>query len=181
MASLETSFSFDYISYPYVSFSAVWDIEDGYDFVQFQALTEENGWISLAGNYTVSGNGSTVQPLGEHGYDGTQSSWVDEKIFLDQLSGATPIAFRFLQSSDQAVEGDGFTFDNFAVSGYLQGLIGDFSSDGTVDIIDIISLADLLMGSDSPSEYVSIFCDMDNNDIINILDLLNLVSTVINN
>ena len=60
-------------------------------------------------------------------------------------------------------------------------MIGDFSSDGTVDIIDIISLADLLMGSDSPSEYVSIFCDMDNNDIINILDLLNLVSTVINN
>ena len=180
-ASLNINFNFNYISYPHVLFSAIWDIEDGYDFVQFQALTEEDGWVSLVGDYTVSGNGSTVQPLGEHGYDGTQLTWVDERIFLDQLGGATPVAFRFLQSSDQAVEGDGFTVDNFAVSGYLQGLIGDFSSDGKVDIIDIISLADLLMDSDSPSDYVSIFCDMDNNGLINILDLLNLVSKVINN
>jgi hypothetical protein len=37
------------------------------------------------------------------------------------------------------------------------------------------------MDSDSPSDYVSIFCDMDNNGVINILDLLNLVSKVINN
>ena len=63
---------------PYVSFDARWDIEEGYDFVSFQAFTLENGWVSLEGDYSDLGNGATVQPLGEHGYDGLQLDWINE-------------------------------------------------------------------------------------------------------
>ena len=85
-AVLDIDLDFSFIANPFISFSALWDIEDDYDFIRFQAYTEEDGWVSLQGNYTVSGNGASVQPLGEFGYDGTQNTWVDEKIFLEQLN-----------------------------------------------------------------------------------------------
>ena len=77
------------------------------------------------GNYTVQGNGATAQPLGQYGYDGSQSSWVMEKIYLNQLNGNKPLAFRFIQDSDQYVEGDGFVFDDFSINGFSLGLLGD--------------------------------------------------------
>ena len=46
-----------FVSNPFIKFNAKWDIEPNYDFVRFQAYTEENGWVSLMGNYTVQGNG----------------------------------------------------------------------------------------------------------------------------
>ena len=55
-AVLDIDLDFSFIANPFISFSALWDIEGGYDFIRFQAYTEEVGWVSLQGNYTVSGN-----------------------------------------------------------------------------------------------------------------------------
>ena len=178
--SIEVDLDFNFIANPFISFSAIWEIEEGYDFVRFQAYTEENGWVSLMGNYTIQGNGATAQPLGQHGYDGSQSTWVTEKIYLDQLGGYTPLAFRFIQDSDQYVEGDGFVFDNFSINGYLLGSSGDFTSDGIVNIFDIIGLADMISVGEEPSNYELTFCDLDENGEINILDLLMLINIVSN-
>ena len=178
-ATLTDEFEFNFVTDPYVSFNARWDIEDGFDFVRFQALTSDNGWVSLQGRHTVPGNGVTVQPLGEHGYDGSQLNWVEEKIFLSQLIGQVPTAFRFIQTSDELYEGDGFTVDNFKVMGYLQGSLGDFFPDGSVNISDILGLADLILNEDEASPYVLLFCDMNSDGQINIIDLLILVNSVI--
>ena len=177
-AVLDIDLDFSFIANPFISFSALWDIEDGYDFIRFQAYTEEDGWVSLQGNYTVSGNGVSVQPLGEFGYDGTQNTWVDEKIFLEQLNGHKPLRFRFIQDSDQFVEGDGFVFDNFSINGFSLGLSGDFTSDGVVNIFDIIGLADMISKNETPNSYVLTFCDMDANGELNILDLLRIINLV---
>ena len=179
-ATIEVDLDFNFIANPFISFSAIWEIEEGYDFVRFQAYTEENGWVSLMGNYTIQGNGATAQPLGQHGYDGSQSTWVTEKIYLDQLGGYTPLAFRFIQDSDQYVEGDGFVFDNFSINGFLLGSSGDFTSDGIINIFDIIGLADMISGGEEPSNYELTFCDLDENGNINILDLLMLINIVSN-
>lgn len=179
-ATLEIDLDFSFIANPFVSFSAIWEIEEGYDFVRFQAYTVENGWISLMGNYTIQGNGATAQPLGHYGYDGSQSTWVTEKIYLDQLNGNKPIAFRFIQDSDQYVEGDGFVFDNFSINGFLLGSSGDLTSDGIVNIFDIIGVADMISRSEEPSNYELTFCDLDENGEINILDLLMLINIVSN-
>ena len=159
---------------------AQWDIEDGYDFVRFQAYTEEDGWLSLMGNYTVQGNGGTAQPQGQYGYDGSQSSWVMEKIYLNQLNGNKPLAFRFIQDSDQYVEGDGFVFDDFSINGFSLGLLGDLTSDGNVNIFDIIGVADMISRGEEPSSYELTFCDLDDNGEINILDLLMIINIVSN-
>ena len=177
-AVLDIDLDFSFIANPFISFSAIWDIEDGYDFIRFQAFTEEDGWVSLQGTYTVSGNGASVQPLGEFGYDGTQNTWVDEKIFLEQLNGHKPLRFRFIQDSDQFVEGDGFVFDNFSINGFSLGLSGDFTSDGVVNIFDIIGLADMISKNETPNSYVLTFCDMDANGELNILDLLRIINLV---
>ena len=126
----------------------------------------------------MSGNGASVQPLGEFGYDGTQNTWVDEKIFLEQLNGHKPLRFRFIQDSDQFVEGDGFVFDNFSINGFSLGLSGDFTSDGVVNIFDIIGLADMISKNETPNSYVLTFCDMDANGELNILDLLRVINLV---
>ena len=178
-AALNEEFDFNFFVNPYVSFDARWDIEEGYDFVRFQAFTSENGWVSLEGNHSVLGNGATAQPLGEHGYDGLRLDWINEKIFLDQLNGQTPLSFRFIQNSDELNEGDGFTFDNFKLMGYAQGAFGDFFSDGTVNVIDILGLADHILVGDDANDYVSLFCDMNSDGQIDLLDLLIIVNLVV--
>ena len=80
------------------------------------------------------------------------------KIFLDQLNGQIPTAFRFIQNSDELYEGDGFTVDNFMLMGYMQGAYGDFFPDGSINISDILGLADFILDSGDPSNYISMFC-----------------------
>ena len=63
--------------------------------------------------------------------------------------------------------------------GYMQGAYGDFFPDGSINISDILGLADLILDSGDPSNYVSMFCDMNSDGQINILDLLILVNLVI--
>ena len=63
--------------------------------------------------------------------------------------------------------------------GYAQGAFGDFSPDGTINVIDILGLADHILVGDDPSVYVSSFCDMNSDGRIDILDLLIIVNLVV--
>lgn len=97
-----------------VSFWAFWEIEVGYDYVQFMVSTDGgNNWIPQCGKYTKAGNGN--QDQGNPVYDGAQSSWVQEEISLSDYIGQT-IQFRFMLKSDQYVSKDGFYFDDFEVN-----------------------------------------------------------------
>jgi hypothetical protein len=97
----------------FVSFWAKWDIENNYDYVQFD-VSSDNGisWTPMCGNYTNLGNSNQAnnEPL----YDGTQSSWVKEEISLNDFLGEQ-ILFRFTLNADIGVTGDGFYFDDFQV------------------------------------------------------------------
>ena len=63
--------------------------------------------------------------------------------------------------------------------GYMIGANGDFFPDGSINISDILGLADYILDNGDPSNYVSIFCDMNSDGQINLLDLLSLVNLVI--
>jgi carboxypeptidase T len=100
------------------SFYAMWEIEADYDYCQFQVSVDGgSSWIGQCGNYTVPGDGSSgsVQPDGEPVYEGTQGSWVDEKISLSDYLGDI-IRVRFVLESDGGLRKDGFYFDDFAIS-----------------------------------------------------------------
>ena len=168
-----------FISNPVIKFNAKWDIESSYDFVRFQAMISDSGWVSLSGQYTETGSGQPAQAFGDPGYDGLQEDWVEETIYLDHLDESQITGFRFIQTSDNFVEGDGFSLDNFQILGYPTGLIGDFNSDAGVDIFDILGLADLLLFGDDPSQAQLFFCDLDSNGMLDIMDLLRLSNIVL--
>ncbi len=99
----------------YVEFKARWDIERGYDFVQFM-VSSDNGttWIPMKGNYTETGTAG--QDAGKPLYQGTQEEWVLESISLEEFIGEE-IKIRFRFKSDYMVTKEGFFFDNFSIFG----------------------------------------------------------------
>jgi hypothetical protein len=99
-----------------LSFQARWDIENDWDCVRL--LSSVNGsttWNPVQGKYTNPGvGGSSVQPLGQPVYDGTQQDWVQEEINLQNFLGST-VKFRFELKSDGYQTYDGFYFDDFTI------------------------------------------------------------------
>jgi carboxypeptidase T len=98
-------------------FRAKWDIEPGYDYVQYEVSTDfGNSWIPQCGKYTRPGvqNWGLPQPVGEPLYDGTQSNWILEEISLSDYLGEE-IMLRFILVSDGGVTEDGFYFDDFEI------------------------------------------------------------------
>ncbi len=178
-AELISNVNLDYLSNPMVTFSAKWDIESNWDFVRFQAFITDSGWVSLQGQFTEQGSGQPAQPFGQHGYDGSQDEWIDEVIYLDQLQGEQISGFRFIQTSDNFVEGDGFIFDNFSIMGFPTGSMGDFNLDMSLDIFDLLGLADLLLFGNTPTEEQLFFCDLDGSGNLNIVDILALSDLIL--
>ena len=178
-AELDLFFHFDYLISPIIKFKAKWDIELSWDFVQFQAHVENIGWISLRGEYTNLGSGNIAQPVDEPGYDGVQLDWINETIALDQLNGEVITGFRFVQSSDNFVEGDGFTIDDFSISGFPNGLMGDYNLDASVDIYDLLGIADILIFGGEPSESQLFFCDLDGSGDLDVMDLVALSNLIL--
>ncbi len=166
------------IAIPKISFQAKWDIEPNYDFVRIQVNTIDEGWISLVGNYTSPGTGQTAQPFGEPGYDGFQESWVEETILLDQIGNVQITSLRFIQTSDNFVEGDGFAFDDFTITGFPNGMMGDFNLDSSVDIFDLLGIADVLIFGEDPSNSQLFLCDLDGSGTLDIMDMI-LLSNMI--
>jgi len=100
-----------------VSYYAKWEIENNYDFVQFQISTDDGStWIPQCGKLTNNGVGGQNggQPVNEPLYDGLQSDWALEEINLSEYLGEK-INMRFILQSDAYVNDDGFYFDDFKI------------------------------------------------------------------
>jgi len=160
-------------------FKAKWEIESNWDFIRFQAYVNNIGWVSLKGRYTEFGSGNIAQPIGEPGYDGMQFDWVNEIILLDQLNGADILGFRFIQTSDNFVEGDGFTIDDLSISGFPTGTMGDYNLDTLVDIYDLLAIADVLLFGGEPSPSQLFFCDLDGSGVLDIMDLVAISNVIL--
>ncbi len=115
-----------------VTFMAKWEIEDNYDYVQFQVSTNGGtNWISQCGNYTNLG--SSNQSAGNPLYDGTQLTWVKEEIDLSDYLGQQ-VKFRFRLRSDFGEQQDGFYFDDFTVNAVYSNTGIDELSENTMTL-----------------------------------------------
>ena len=96
-----------------LTFSAKWNLEAGYDYVQVSASADGGiTWNPLCGKYTVTGG--IFQAPGEPLYDSYQNEWVKEQISLNDFLGQN-IWLRFQLVSDNWTEFDGFYFDDLQV------------------------------------------------------------------
>ena len=98
------------------TFFAKWEIENDWDYVQFEVSTDNgNSWIPQCGLYTNEGSSNDGQPTGEPLYDGIQNDWIQEEIDLNDFIGEE-IKIRFQFESDGAVGADGFYFDDLTIN-----------------------------------------------------------------
>ena len=106
------------------TFYAKWDIENNWDYVQFEVSIDGGGsWIPQCGLFTNEGSSNNGQPTGEPLYDGTQNDWVLEQIDLSDYLGES-ILVRFQFKSDNGVTEDGFYFDDLAINIIDDGTFG---------------------------------------------------------
>ena len=151
-----------------VSFYARWDIEEGWDYVQFEIST--NGgvtWVPQCGQHTNTGTNN--QDVGAPLYDGLQNAWVKEEISLSNYIGQTIMA-RFQLVTDQAANEDGFYFDDFKINVIYGSSINELSSTGY----------HLSQNSPNPSSgHTTIYYQIGNQNSTNELVLLNQVGKLI--
>jgi len=106
---------------PYLNFWTRWEIEAGYDFGQVEASSNGGAtWAPLEGLYTQPGSGIGVQPSGQPGYDGFQTTWVEETMSLEAFAGINNLKIRFELRSDEGLTEDGWYVDDIRVAGYQQ-------------------------------------------------------------
>ena len=60
------------------------------------------------------------------------------------------------------------------------GLIGDINQDNIINVLDIISLINFILGSQIPNDSQIISSDINEDQIINILDVVMLVNVILN-
>lgn len=112
--TLDSIFDFTDVTMAYAQFWSKWEIESGYDYVQFMAKDINSGsWVALEGNYTRLG--TEYQQEGDPVYDGFNSNWRLEEVSLSDFVGKQ-VQFRFILVSDGYVTEDGFYFDDFNIS-----------------------------------------------------------------
>lgn len=104
-------------SYAEVSFKAKWEIQNNFDYVQFEVSTDNGeSWTPQCGILTQIGGNSFQNANNEPLYTGNQYSWVEEKISLSDYLGET-ILIRFKIVTNSFGRRDGFYFDDFEISG----------------------------------------------------------------
>jgi len=177
-ATLNLNINFSYFRGIRISYMARWEIESYFDFIRFQAYIPNEGWISLEGEYTVIGSGrSTAQPSGNFGYHGSSGGWIRETIDLGQLE-LYPVSFRFIQTSDEYENSDGFSIDNLTITGYPSVLQGDLNGDGILGIMDLIQMADMILFLDQVNDHQIFVSDLDGNGILDLFDLFLLTNLI---
>tara|TARA_Y100001960_G_C14246192_1_gene620633 strand:+ start:39 stop:536 length:498 start_codon:yes stop_codon:yes gene_type:complete len=60
------------------------------------------------------------------------------------------------------------------------GILGDINQDSIINVLDIISLINFVLGSDAPTFDEMILSDLNQDGIINVLDIVSLVNLILN-
>ncbi len=102
-----------------LKFWARWDIESLWDFLIVE-FSSDGGttWRTVPSRYNHEGSGLGAQWTSTYGYDGTQSSWVEDE--MDVTAFISPsFLMRFRIRSDNATVRDGFYVDDITLyAGY---------------------------------------------------------------
>jgi len=101
------------ISHALLSFSAKWDIENNYDYVQVLASKDNKDFIPLCGRYTNLG--TIDQAFSSPLFDGVMNDWVQEEVDLSFFIGAPKVWIKFQMVTDAYEVRDGFYFDDLEI------------------------------------------------------------------
>ena len=63
--------------------------------------------------------------------------------------------------------------------GSFDGIVGDINQDDVINILDIVSLINFILGVNTPNEYEQLAGDLNQDFNINVLDVVILVNTIL--
>jgi len=130
--------------------------------------------------------GWNEKDLSEDGETVSGTFWVGMKAF----SSTPPIGVDD-SGTGSSVSGDGTTWE--PVSGHLamrlildEGdgggggdcSVGDANADGTINVLDIVTIVNFIMGADTPTDTESCASDANDDGSINVLDIVSIVNII---
>jgi len=60
-------------------------------------------------------------------------------------------------------------------------LAGDLNNDGSLDVLDIVTMVGIIIGDIAPSPFQQSIGDMNGDSLIDVLDVVMLVNQIVNN
>jgi hypothetical protein len=63
--------------------------------------------------------------------------------------------------------------------GSFDGIVGDINQDDVINIIDVVSLINFILGVNTPNDYEQLAADLNQDLTINVLDVVILVNTIL--
>tara|TARA_B100000131_G_C17911485_1_gene530536 strand:- start:440 stop:631 length:192 start_codon:yes stop_codon:yes gene_type:complete len=61
----------------------------------------------------------------------------------------------------------------------VQITLGDITNDGTIDVLDIVTIINIILDNTEPSEYQNIAADINQDNIINVQDAILLINIIL--
>ena len=68
--------------------------------------------------------------------------------------------------------------DDFSISGFPTGVMGDYNLDMSVDMFDMLELADVLIFEIEPESQL-FFCDLNGSGALDVMDLIALSNIIL--
>jgi len=159
------------VTIAYAQFWAKWEIESGYDYVQFMLKDiNSGGWEPLSGKFTR--RGTQYQQEGEPVYDGFSDTWRLEEVDLSSFTGKE-VQFRFVLKSDGAVTEEGYYFDDFSIN-----VVGDYTDIFTVNSTDNGLYLDPAFPNPAKN-YINIKYALGNNQHQAVLEVVDIMGNVV--
>ena len=99
------------------------------------------------------------------------------------LVGLTPteLADIYIRFHWTGTWGYAWFVDDFSISGFPMGVMGDYNMDLVADIFDLLAIADIILFGGVPTDAQLFFCDLDGSGVIDVMDIINLVSIILDN
>jgi carboxypeptidase T len=111
--SITQPIDLSYATQAFLTYQVRWDLEKDFDIVQLQASIDNGAhWDTLCGLWTTS------LPNQHAVYTGLQKNWVEDMIDINSYIGKK-LLLRFGLKTDNAVNMDGFYFDDLTVLGII--------------------------------------------------------------
>ncbi|MBC8311867.1 MAG: fibronectin type III domain-containing protein [Candidatus Marinimicrobia bacterium] len=124
-------------------------------------------------------NGTTI--LESESMSTLNSSWTEFEQFTIIPEGTVSIRTVLTGTRNAGSDNDSYFDDlslNIFTSPFCNTILGDLSNDGSVNILDVIQLVNIIMGSE-PTEYQQSVADMNSDGNYNVLDVVLIVNLIL--
>ena len=137
-------------------------------------LSSETEGITFSNNSVNLGN----IPPGDVGLN--EDSPIIIEIDADCPIGEVEIVANIISNEDDYVQYNATLPFTLSING-IEVITGDITEDGQIDVLDIVTLVNIILESINPTAYQLIASDMNQDDLINIQDIILLVNLVMSN